>query len=271
MPLSLKPMNDGYAVQLLLTPTSDALLPSSYLEQLTATQKQKPTTWFESHGASFDYIQMLYKHLSLKGRELVESFLVRLVRNKSPVNLKKEMHVLQESMRKPWTITLNGTVFDFSVKFYRYACALPLPTYGLTNILTDLAHTKTQEIVRYFQQDETYTYLEIDDAVSKAPALSNPYILKKTMFCNRVRLARSEWIAGYREIRLNTSEPVLDSNKTLGDSEFDIFLGEHGEPTVEICVDDFNPDYRNYVVAGTIVFLSNWSIMVTFFAILKIT
>ena len=30
----------------------------------------------------------------------------------------------------------------------------------------------------------------------------------------------------------------------LGDSEFDIFTDENGRPTVEICVEDFNPSYK---------------------------
>ena len=30
----------------------------------------------------------------------------------------------------------------------------------------------------------------------------------------------------------------------LGDSEFDIFTDENGRPTVEICVEDFNPIYK---------------------------
>ena len=30
----------------------------------------------------------------------------------------------------------------------------------------------------------------------------------------------------------------------LGDSEFDIFTDDDGRPTVEICLDDFNPNYE---------------------------
>ena len=61
----------------------------------------------------------------------------------------------------------------------------------------------------------------------------DPFLIKKTNFCNRVRLTRSEWIAGFQEIRLE---------KMLGDSEFDLFLDNLGEQTVEICIEDFNPE-----------------------------
>ena len=37
----------------------------------------------------------------------------------------------------------------------------------------------------------------------------------------------------------------------LGDSEFDIFTDDDGRPTVEICLDDFNPNYETQVGVGS--------------------
>ena len=37
----------------------------------------------------------------------------------------------------------------------------------------------------------------------------------------------------------------------LGDSEFDIFTDDDGRPTVEICLDDFNPDHETQLGVGS--------------------
>ena len=255
IPLLLNSLNDGYNVQLLLTPISDELLPLSYLETLTAEQKQEPTTWFKSQGAPLDYFDVLVKKVSIENTLHVEKLIVRLGKNKHPINLGKEIKLLHEAMTRPWAIALNGTVFEFTVRFYRYAWFLPLKGWQLTNVLMDFTHNKTSAGVPV-KKREVFEQLSITDSTR---AVTKPFTLKKTNFCNRVRLARSEWIAGFQEIRLNTSEAVLDSNKTLGDSQFDIFLDDQGEPTVEICVDDFNPEYQEEIATGTATFLlASW-------------
>ena len=248
-------LNDGYNVQLLLTPTSDELLPLSYLETLTAEQKQEPTTWFKSQGAPLDHFEVVVKNVTIEKTLYVENLIVRLGKIKNPVSLSKEIKLLKEAMKKSWVIALNGTVFEFTVRFYRYAWFLPLMSWGRTDVLMDLTNNKTTESVRYVQSEEAYGEIGLMGTI---PA-TTLFTIKKTNFCNRVRLVRSEWIAGFQEIRLNTSEAVLDSNKTLGDSEFDIFLGDQGEPTVEICVDDFNPEYQKQIATGTATFLlASW-------------
>ena len=255
MPLLLNSLNDGYNVKLLLTPISDELLPLSYLETLTTEQKREPTSWFESQGAPVDYFDVVVKKVSIENTLHVENLIVRLGKNKHPIKLGKEIKLLQETMKRPWAIALNGTVFEFTVRFYRYAWFLPLKNWQRTNVLMDLTHNKTSAGI-YVNEKEAYDEVSITD---RTRAVTKPFTLKKTNFCNRVRLDRSEWIEGFQEIRLNTSEAVFDSNKTLGDSEFDIFLDEHGEPTVEICVDDFNPEYQEQIGTGTATFLlTSW-------------
>ena len=247
MPLSLKSPNDGYNIQLLLTPTSDKLLPLSYLETLTKGQKLEPITWFDSRGVPLDYFDLMVKRVIIEHTVFVDSFIVRIGKNQDPVNLSNEIKFLQDVMNKPWFITLNNTVFEFTVKFYRYASFVPLMTYWWYNVLIEVTSNMTTESVRIVQEEEAFEIVQMK--TTHQPGLK-PFTLKKTNFCNRVRLDRSEWLAGFQEIRLNTSEAVLDSNKTLGDSEFDIFLGEQGEPTVEICVEDFNPNYHEQVARG---------------------
>ena len=79
--------------------------------------------------------------------------------------------------------------------------------------------------------------------VMSASPRAGLFTFKKTNFCSRVRLARSEWVTGFQEIQLNISEEKIDSGNMFGDSEFDIYLDNLGDPTVDICVEDFNPDY----------------------------
>ena len=239
-PLLSKLLDDLFYVQLQLTPTSsDTLLPLSYLRDLTDNQRTEPGMWFDAQDAPLDYFEVYSKEIYINNTEYAEELVVRVGRKRYPLSLSKEIKAIQTAIRKPWAITLKGEVFQFLVKFYRYELYVP----------TRYANSK-EHVLNYlilsgeslsFEDNSPEDFFK-DEIVYTG--LGYPFILKKTNFCNRVRLTSSEWIAGFQEIRLNTSKEVFDSNKLLGDSEFDIFLDERGEPTVEICMEDFNPDYQ---------------------------
>ena len=186
--------------------------------------------------------------------------MVRVGRKKYPLNLDREIKSIKAAIKKPWAIMLKGEVFQFSVRFYRYRWYIP--TQYATNkrhVLNYLTGSGESLGSEPSSPDEHY---ETDVLYI---GFGNPFTLKKTNFCNRVRLTRSEWIAGFEEIRLNTSTEIFDSNKRLGNSEFDIFLDETGEPTVEICVEDFNPNHQEQQASGrnTAVMLSSCGILLT--------
>ena len=228
-----------YYVQLQLTPTSDGLLPRSYLNDLTDEQREDHVAWFDAQGAPTDVFDMYSKVVSIENTEYVEELVVRVGKKKYPLSLSRETKTIQNAIDKPWAIRLKGKVFQFSVKFYRYTWFVP--TFVGTQRENVLNHLGGEALLYEDAAPEEW-YEQVALSIPSGDLLS----LKKTNFCNRVRLTRLEWIAGFQEIRLNTSREVFDSKKLLGDSEFDIFLDDLGEPTVDICVDDFNPDYQEH-------------------------
>ena len=241
-PLLTNSLDDLFFVQLQLTPTSsDTLLPLSHLRDLTDDQRENPRTWFDAQGAPLDYFDVYTKEININNTEYAETLVVRVGKKKYPLSLSKEIKAIQTAIRKPWAITLKGQVFQFLIKFYRYAWYVPIRyETSMDHVLNHLILSGKTLLFEDISPDDYFVH-EISYT-----GVGDPFVLKKTNFCNRVRLTSSEWIAGFQEIRLNTSKEVFDSNKLLGDSEFDIFLDENGEPTVEICVEDFNPDYEEH-------------------------
>ena len=190
----------------------------------------------------------MVKPVTIDNTAHIGSIIVKLGRKRTPVNISDEIKSLQAALDKqPWVITLHDSVFEFNVRFYRHALFSPLIHIPKMNVLYRL--TRVESSIRYIDKDEAYDliFVKVSDILSSRLL---PFTLKKTNFCNRVRLSRSEWIAGFEEIQLNTSKAVFDNYKMLGDSEFDLFLNAQGEPTVEICVDDFNPEYQLQMVTG---------------------
>ena len=234
-----KLLNDLYYVQLHLTPISDTYLTRFVLGDLTDEQRETPEMWFDAQGAPLDFFEMYSKWVDINNAEYVKSLVIRVGRKKYPLNLDKEIQSIQKALEKPWVITLKGLVFQFSVKFDRYAWYVPTQNAKIkSNVLNHITLSGDALALERATPEEFYK----DEFLYTGPG--DPFTLKKTHFCNRVRLTRSEWIAGFQEIRLNTSQEIFDSNKRLGDSEFDIFLDETGKPTVEICMEDFNPNHQ---------------------------
>ena len=251
MPLLLNTLNDGYEIQLLLTPSTE-LLPFSYLETLTYRQRHVPTTWFKSDGVPLKNFILRVKKVTIETTVFVENLIVWLGIDK---NLNNEFQHLKDAMKEPWTITLNNTRFEFIVSFYRYALFVPMMGSLWENVLMKLTPNFTRgDWSKMVKPDEAYELVVIKSTTTVGGQL---FTLKKTNFCNRVRLSRSEWIAGFQEIRLNISGGVVDSNKTLGDSEFDIFLDDQGKPTVEICVEDYQEQMVTKTSYGNVLG-ANW-------------
>ena len=238
-PLLKNVLNDLFYVQLLLTPSPDTLLPRTYIRDLTIGQRENPGSWFDVQGAPIEFFQVFSKGVTINNTEYVESLVVRVGKKKYPLNLNREIEAIRKAIETPWVITLKGEEFHYSVGFYRYTFYIFNEIrMSKENVLNHLTLTGDSLSFEPASPDE---YYEVNLRNREA---MRPLLLKKTHFCNRVRLTRSEWIAGFQEIRLNTSKEIYDNDKRLGDSEFDIFLDETGEPTVEICVEDFNPDYQ---------------------------
>lgn len=224
-------MMHAYYVQLQMTPTSDDLLPLEYLTTLTDKQLSVPGTWFNAQGAPLDYFEIIVDD---RNTTFVEKMLVRVGKSKSPLIFDKEIEAIKKAMTKLWTVNLKGHAFRFWVDFDKYArFDRRRPRYSIISSLTN-------ELI--FEGEPTEIHYRRVVRPRQEREKIFPLTLKKTNFCDRVQLFRSEWVEGFQEIRLNLST-LLQSQKIIGDSEFDIHLNDMGQPTVEICVADFNPDY----------------------------
>ena len=237
-PFISKLLKHEYFVQLQLTPSSDQLPPRSYLVDLTDEQRIEPETWLDAKGAPLDAFALYSKTVNINDTEYAEELVVKIGKENYPLNLSREIKNIETAIAEPWTLRLKGKVFQYFVQFYRYLEFVPsAQRRQKENVLNHITLSGEALSYEYSSPDEFYD----NDVFSRMTA---PYPLKKTNFCKRVRLKRFEWMAGFNEIRLNISKEVFGSDKRLGDSEFDLFLDEMGEPTVEICVEDFNPDYH---------------------------
>ena len=182
---------------------------------------------------------MSFKEVNTENGTFVEDLVVRVGKTKmNKMRLDEEIDSIKEAISKSWSIHLKEGQFEFSVSIYRYQTYTPYR--GTRRYNVEDKSKKSKYAPAFEQIAEEGVYEPVFGGIQDR----GPFIFKKTNFCSRVRLARSEWISGFQEIRLNTSKKVFDGEKILGDSEFDIFLDDMGEPTVEICVQDFNPEYK---------------------------
>ena len=77
---------------------------------------------------------------------------------------------------------------------------------------------------------------------------------------------RSEWKAGFQEIRVNISSDVPGGEAVLGDSEFDLYTDDNRRPMIEICVENFNPKNlsQRVVESGTVSITTSRSHVISF-------
>ena len=124
------------------------------------------------------------KRVIVKNETYVGELLVRVGREKYPLNIAKETEIIQNAMRKNWTITLKGRFFKFTVAFDRYASFIPDGMSRRHDLIGDYTSSlhyvheekpipKVYELIHYIR----YTDLTVS-------------VLKKTNFCERVRLFR---------------------------------------------------------------------------------
>ena len=274
MPLSNKWLKSSYFVQVILTPVDSKLLPWSYLTDLTDEERLAPETWVDTNFTPLSHLIMHGKRINIYGESYVDEILVQVGRQISQLNLAEETNTIRTAMQKNWTIKLNEVVFSFEAKFYRYASFIEdgSPRYDLMSSISS-----DSKVYEERPPPKVYDYLSINFRSTTA----SPIILKKTHFCERVRLHKIEWLGGFQEVRLNITpehpgvastdgsvssvvsideplsneESVFNNKSTsstglvseggavLGDSEFDIYVDSMGAPIIEICVEAFNPNY----------------------------
>ena len=275
MPFSTNWLKSAYFVQVILTPVDSKLLPWSYLTDITDEERHSPGTWFDTNITPLGLLIMYGKHVEINGEFYVDEILVKVGRQISQFNLAQETNAIRTAMQKNWTMKLNEGLFFFKANFYRYASFVEdgSPRYDLLGLIYSDINVYEER-----PPPKVYEYL----LINFRSTLDSPMLLKKTHFCERVRLHRIEWLGGFQEVCLNITpehpgvasidgsvcsdassdellsneESVFNNNSTsstgllseggtaLGDSEFDIYVDNMGAAIIEICVEAFNRNYR---------------------------
>ena len=195
-----------YFIQLIMTPVETAgfnMLPLFYL--ITDEALQPPELWFDCHVAPLDYFKMYGKIVDFGNDSYIEELLVRIGRRKSPLNIAAEIKTIRDAMHRNWNITLKGRTFSFTVRFDRYAQFVP---DGLS---------RRYEVVRSSPENFIWENL-YPPKIYDLFLMKGDYpdmVLKKTHFCERVRLSRSEWVGGFQEIRLYLGSEVPDGEDII--------------------------------------------------------
>ena len=219
-----------------LTPTTDRLLPWSYIQELSAEQKQDTNSWFDLKGLVIDVYTIYGEVADIENVTYAKSLIVRFGRKKYPIYFDKEVKAIKKAILKSWEINLRGERYPFSVEIYKFGMFVFDGRMSRVNVIDRLNDQRTS----YYDPLKLYEAIDFANRLSFYKDIA---IFRKVNFCMRVRLAASEWVAGYDEITLSPNITSLESRRVLGDSEFSIYLDEFGRPVVDICVENFNSDY----------------------------
>ena len=200
-----------YFIQLILTPV-DADLPSIHF-LISEESLQPPELWFDTHIAPLDYFKLYAKIVEYENTMYTEKLLVRVGRLQSPLDIAEETKMIRDAMSKTWTINLKNRTFSYTAKFDKYADFVPTGT----SQRYDVVHSLSNKVIF----ENGYPPLIYDLFLRKEDDTPD-VVLKKTHFCERVRLSRSEWEGGFQEIRL-----YLDSEgHTTGEAVLEFFKAE---------------------------------------------
>ena len=220
-----------------MTPATDDKLPMSYLYELVTNKNDyyHPEVWFNSRGVPLDYFTLYAEPVNDTNTSFVRTLIVSVGKDNHPVKVDKVIKLIEKAIGQLWEITLHRKVYSFSVKIDKFV------HFVHDGSLTKHDTVEAMENQNYIYETPTKSiYHRIIHQFPRPPKTPR-LILKKTNFCERVHLIRSEWIGLFQEIRLNLT--VSGNETVLGDSEFNIYLDDHGQAAVDICVEDFNPLY----------------------------
>ena len=171
---------------------------------------QPPELWFDSHITPLDYFKLYAKTIPIIIGEDVyfEECVVRVGRRQFPLDIAAETKMIREAMNKTWTMNLKGRAFSFTARFDRYAEFIP---HG-TSRRYDVVRSLTNEFFFENESPPRSRYYLLESSDDATPDVT----LKKTHFCERVRLSRSEWEGGYQEIRLylDSEGPTVGKHHT---------------------------------------------------------
>ena len=205
MPISTQWLASTYFVQLILTPVDSGvpnMLPWSYITSLSPEERSSPEIWLSSHIAPLYHFQIYGRREEKSNVSYVKDLLVRVGRKRSPLNVAIETTVIRDALNQPWMIKLKGKEFTYDAEFYRYANFIPNGLLLGTNIFID--HNRSISDVEEQEGPPPAVYEELDLSYTDIPDT----VLKKTHFCERVRLLQSEWSGRLQDLYLNLGTEI---------------------------------------------------------------
>ena len=243
VPLSSTKNRLTYRIQLEMTPTTDDLLPMSYLHEVFANKSRlsKADTWFKTRGVPLEYLSFCAEPINVTNRVFARKLIVRIGKMNSPVIIDNVLKSIERALSHEWELTFHGQAYRFSANIDKFKI-----------FVFDGTHGRYNEVELIEKQTYTYSPDEMNKKIyepigmfwlehkHKLPSI----VLTKMNFCEKVHLERSEWVGLWQEIRLNLTGS--GDGKVLGDSEYSMYADDQGQATVDICVEDFNPVYYSY-------------------------
>ena len=205
-------------MQLILTPVDpgvSGMVPWSYFTNLSTEERSSPEIWFTSHIAPLYYFEIYGSRVEIGNVSYAETMLVRIGRRRSPLNVATETKVIRAAMSQPWIVRLKGRTFVFTAKFYRHA------KYITDGFMPEFEIFVDQDVTESVNQGKSASVNEGKHPPTIYELLETEFIdtpdtvLKKTHFCDRIRLSQSEWSGRGQDLYLNLGSEVSKGEEIM--------------------------------------------------------
>ena len=233
----------AYLIQFQMTPTTNKLLPMSYLHEVYAdeTRLKKAKTWFKCGGIPLEYMNLFAETINVNNEVFARKLIVRIGKMNSPIIMDTVLKTIKIAISQEWELSFYGQVYRFSVnidKFKYFVFDGTLGRYNEVEVIEKQTYTYSPDAINNKIYEPIGVYWLDNKKMQPSVAMT------KMNFCEKVHLERSEWVGLWQEIRLNLTGS--GDEKVLGDSEYNMYADDQGRATVDICVEDFDPLYDSY-------------------------
>ena len=221
----------GFLLYVLLTPSSDVLLPKAAFDALPETKKRKFNKWLDVKEIPVNSIKLCAELVSKQNISYMRRLNILLGFQKFPIEAQEILKIVESALAKQWSINIDKETYNYNVALDKYLNFIDDGTKQRRTILHPSGNKSSVE----------KTMRKTSVAVYKNIKMISFYITKM-YFCKQVDLFPGEWIVDFQGLRLNLTG--LGDERFLGDGEFNYRMTQDKEWKIQICVDDFkNPRY----------------------------
>ena len=231
----------GFLLHVLLTPSSDVLLPKAAFDALPEPKKRKFNKWLDVKEIPVNSIKLCAELVSKQNISYMRRLNILLGFQKFPIEAQEILKIVESALAKQWSINIDKETYNYNVALDKYLNFIDDGTKQRRTIL------HPSGIKSSVEKTMRKTYV----AVYKNIKMISFYITKM-YFCKQVDLFPGEWIVDFQGLRLNLTG--LGDEKFLGDGEFNYRMTQDKQWKIQICVDDFkNPRHTTNSPAEKIV------------------